>query len=44
MDYLATKEDIQKLEVWVLGGVIAALVAGAGFAVFAARLYLSVSW
>ncbi len=26
IEYIATKEDIQKLKVWVLGGVIAAII------------------
>jgi len=32
IEYLATKEDIQKLKVWVLGGVVSAFVTGLGFA------------
>lgn len=39
MDYVATKEDIQKLKVWVLGGVIIAIIAGATIALGAVRLY-----
>lgn len=42
MEYLATKEDIQKLEVWVLGGVIGAIIAGCTMAFGAARLFLGV--
>ena len=33
IEYLATKEDIQKIKVWVLTGVIGAAVAGATLAV-----------
>ena len=41
MEYLATKEDIQKLKTWVLGGVVAAMVLGLTAAFAAARLSLS---
>lgn len=40
IEYLATKKDIQKLKVWVLGGVIAALVIGASLAVAVVKLFL----
>ena len=41
LQYLATKEDIQKLKIWVLGGVIAAGVAGLGVAVLIVRLWVN---
>lgn len=28
VEYLATKEDVQKIKVWVLSGVIAGILAG----------------
>ena len=38
MDYVSTKEDIQKLKVWVLLGVFAAIVFGIGTALGIAKL------
>lgn len=38
MEHVATKEDIQKLRVWVLGGVLAGLVFAALAALGAAGL------
>ena len=38
MEHAATKEDIQKLRVWVLGGVLAGLVFAALAALGAASL------
>jgi len=32
MDFLATKEEIQKIKVWVLSGVLGGIVAGMGLA------------
>ena len=28
VEHLASKEDIQKLKVWILGGIVAGIVAG----------------
>lgn len=39
MEHVATKEDIQKLRVWVLGGVLAGLVSAALVALGAVRLF-----
>ena len=33
VEYLATKEDIQKIKVWVLGGVIGGIVFSAAVAI-----------
>ena len=38
IDYLATKEDIQKIKVWVLAGVIGAVVVALGIALAILRL------
>ena len=38
MKYLATKEDLQKLKVWILGGVIGAAVLGIVVSLTAVRL------
>jgi len=32
MDFLATKEEIQKIKVWVLSGVLGGIVGGMGVA------------
>ena len=39
IQYLATKEDIQKIKVWVLGGVVGAMVLGVGIAFTVARFW-----
>ena len=38
MDYLATKEDIQKIKVWVLSGVLGGMVAAATITVAVVKL------
>ena len=39
VEYLATKEDIQKIKVWVLGGVLGGSVMAAGLTVAVIRLF-----
>ena len=39
IEYLATKEDIQKLKVWVLGGVLVAMGLGAGIVLGILRIF-----
>jgi len=45
MGFLATKEEIQKIKVWVLSGVLGGIVAGmglaAGLAVVVVRVFFS---
>ena len=38
MEYVATKEDVQKIKVWVLGGLIAGLIGAATVAVSVVKL------
>ena len=40
--YLATKEDLQKLKVWWLIGIISAIVSGMGLAATIALIILKV--
>ena len=40
MDYMATKEDIQKLKNWVLGGVLGSVVVAISIVLLVGRVYL----
>ena len=40
--YLATKEDIQKLKVWWLIGIISAIISGMGLAATIALVFLKI--
>lgn len=43
MEYMATKEDLQKLKIWILGGVLggifAAIVAAIPIALFVVKVF-----
>lgn len=39
MEYMATKEDIQKLKIWVLGGVLSSVVAAIPIALLVVKVY-----
>ena len=41
MEYLATKEDLQKLKVWWLGGIIAGMGLAATIALAVLRIFSS---
>lgn len=39
MDYMATKEDIQKLKIWVLIGVLSSIVAAIPIALLVVKVF-----
>lgn len=39
MDYMATKEDIQTLKIWILGGIIGSVVATIPIALFVVKAF-----
>lgn len=39
MDYLATKEDLKDIKIWILGGVIASFVTVGGLALVIWRVF-----
>lgn len=40
-EHLMTKEDLQKIKVWVLGGVLAGMVAGATLLMLYHKFFMS---
>ena len=39
MDYMAAKEDIQKLKIWFLGGIMGSVVAAIPIALLVAKVF-----
>lgn len=39
MDYMATKEDVQTLKIWILGGIMGSVVATIPIALFVVKAF-----